>query len=374
MCHIKVSHPCGHSGIDKSHQCREYKLRLQKANRQQNSGCFGFFSCFFPSPETIKCEAPPATRTELNICPDCLAAKIRAVQEKKVRWEEKVGRIQGWNDVTNEEIAKASREEKRRWHRCRRCVSENRHPDTAARAANGGRCCVRDPAEVAEQKKTRIPHPPGSARKPVLRVVTGEQRFPVPQHMTSQQKMRAEATRAAQSYGWGHQRKGDWKYVDAGLVKQCINTPGCDPKDIGTGPPTQEPIFEKPAIDWQQWEKAKQGPHGRLPPMPEGPFPVQPLNIRRARAVRYPNRKPVPTRKPTTASRRTQEIVSPLSSPTPSNPPPVSPNCVVEDIMSDLDQRLVDAMNYWQQEPIAAPTPVFGLTMPHRSDQVTTQR
>ncbi|KAG4441469.1 hypothetical protein IFR05_003075 [Cadophora sp. M221] len=167
--------------------------------------------------------------------------------------------------------------------------------------------------------------------------------------MASQQ-IRAEATAAAESYGWGHQRKGDWKYIDASLMKQNINTPSCDPKDTKTGPSSpqrQVPRYEEPAIDWQRWDGARQGPHGRLPPMPEEPVPIRPLRTMKGRLVRDLGRGP------TMAPTRSQEIVSPLLSPLSSSissqRSPVSPTSVVEDMMSNLEEHIVDSLGDWQK-------------------------
>ncbi|KAH7370663.1 hypothetical protein BKA65DRAFT_21975 [Rhexocercosporidium sp. MPI-PUGE-AT-0058] len=351
MCHLITTYHCAHFKLDTRHKCRSHKLLLREAKRQRNPG---LFSCFFP-PVNIRCKARPGRKQVLEICLDCTAAKERADQELLAKRERQARARREWNGVKNEEIAEGRREEKRSRYRCVRCVAEGRRPDADTRAANCGLCCARGLAEFEKLNGSHNSRPYSSARRQVPR----EQRFPELQHMTSQQKVRSDATRAAQRYGWSRQQRGDSAYLDVGLVKQYINTPGADPRAIGSGPPIPEPLYEEPRIDWKQWGTAKQGSHGRLPPMPEVPLPIRPLRTRRGKVVRSIDRKPVPVRKPTIASRRPhQEPVTPLLWPTSSRSSPVSPTGKTEDMMFDLGQHLADAMDFWQAEPLVAPKPV----------------
>ncbi|KAH7413227.1 hypothetical protein BKA64DRAFT_637900 [Cadophora sp. MPI-SDFR-AT-0126] len=215
----------------------------------------------------------------------------------------------------------------------------------------------RKPAEMVQMKKKPLPQLPAPpSRKPIQREQTWERR-PELRRVKSREKLRSDATKAADSYGWDRQQR-DSTYLEPSLVKQYINTPGADPRTIGTGPPVPEPHYEEPAIDWNQWWAAKQGPHGRLPPMPEGPLPIRPLKTLREQNVRPLTRKPVPTQKPNGSRDLRVEPVSPLSSPITSDPSPVSPSARTEELLSDLDERLVDAMHGWTPVRIAAPTPV----------------
>ncbi|PVH82839.1 hypothetical protein DL98DRAFT_586006 [Cadophora sp. DSE1049] len=213
------------------------------------------------------------------------------------------------------------------------------------------------PAGTGQMKERRAPQPQGSpSRKPPQREQMRERR-PQLRRVKSREKLRLDARKAAESYGWDRQQR-DSTYLEPNLVKQYINTPGADPRTIGTGPPIPEPLYEEPAIDWNQWWAAKQGPHGRLPPMPEGPLPIRPLMTRRGQTVPSIARKPVPIRKPDGSRELRVNPVSPLLSPMASNPSPVSPSARTEELLSDLDEHLVDAMHSWTLVPIAAPAPV----------------
>jgi len=213
--------------------------------------------------------------------------------------------------------------------------------------------------EMRQVEKQTVPQWQASSSQKATR---REQKSDKPRELRrvkSREKLRSDARKAADGYGWDRQQK-DSTYLEPNLIKQYINTPGADPRTIGSGPPIPEPLYEEPAIDWNQWIAAKQGSHGRLPPgMPEGPLPIRPLKTRRGKTVPSISHKPVPIRKPDGMRELRVDPVSPLLSPMKSNPSPVSPSAITEELMSDLDEHLVDAMHSWTPIPIAAPPPVF---------------
>lgn len=193
--------------------------------------------------------------------------------------------------------------------RCSKCAAEHRRPDQMSRAANGGLCCAWGADEFAELEKKRGYVASTSAkRKPVVahantsRAVplsplhtSREQRFPELRYMTSTEKARDDAKAAANTYGWDRRRKGSVA-LEPGLVTGYVNQAGAGTNVLNTAPPPPaQPKYTDLGIDftvWRQMQDVKLGAHGRIPPPPERPLPVRPLQLKQKKGHQVP-RKPV---------------------------------------------------------------------------------
>jgi hypothetical protein len=199
--------------------------------------------------------------------------------------------------------------------RCSKCTSEIRRPDQMSRAANGGLCCAFGIGEFAEMEKKSGYKPPQKkpdfANEPrVAPKLSREQRFPELRYMTSTEKARDDAKAAANQYGWDRTRRGSVD-LEPKLVTGYVNHPGNGTNVLGTAPLPPQPKYQDLGIDftvWRQMQDVKLGAHGRIPPPPEKPLPVRPLQLRQKREHTVP-RKPVASRAMAPPS-----SVSPLSS------------------------------------------------------------
>lgn len=181
------------------------------------------------------------------------------------------------------------RSDRKEAFRCSKCAAERRRPDQMSRAANGGLCCAWGADEFAALEKERgyVSPPrknpndytdaPRVAPRP-----TREQRFPELRYMTSTQKAREDAKAAANTYGWNRRRRGSVD-LEPKLVTGYVNNPGAGTNILGTAPVPAQPKYENIGIDytlWSQMQDVKLGAHGRIPPPPEKPLPVRPLQVK----------------------------------------------------------------------------------------------
>ncbi|KAL2066114.1 hypothetical protein VTL71DRAFT_2185 [Oculimacula yallundae] len=410
-----------------SHRAYLQTLQTQHKNNNQNRNQLqtppkrphrspGLFSCFpFPSlslsptrspsssalgSTNLICRFPPGQRFILDTCPTCKASQQKADEELAAhrRYQSRELKMRGSE-------------------RCATCIDESRYPSPAARKVNGGLCCEKG-VEVFERQTrmrmdqtrsradSRIPLSSSSAAIPVSAMrspnpnlnmnsnsasVSGGggggrgQRTSYLQHVTFQQIARQDASRAAKSYGGNKPlpqkplpQKPLPSYPSHPSHSQHFSpSPSPSPR---AQPQTQTqrnrplpstplpssspvPLYQEPGIDWARWETAKQGNHGRLPPLPEIPLPILPLNVKvkpsaktAQRGVRRIERKPVPVSKTASeglTTKRTGGGISPLAK----APVSVMGRGEIEavnadEVMGKLDGCLERALYEWQPQPV----------------------
>lgn len=293
MCETIITYTCHHRGYETT-PCQAYTKRLRAAQLSPpRSSFWRTFFCGASSPSTIQCNQNPGKRTIFTKRPSCVSAESYHLALKARETEMRVQKArESHNAAEKMRMEERRKSDRKAAFRCSECAAERRRPDQMTRAANGGLCCARGLEEFEElernkgnvlssSSKKRTPVPT-YANAPAQTTSTREQRFPELRYMTSTEKARDDAKVAANTYGWDRTRKGSVS-LEPGLVTGYVNQAGAGTNSLNTAPVPAKPNYEDLGIDftlWRQMQDVKLGTHGRIPPPPEKPLPVRPLQIK----------------------------------------------------------------------------------------------